>query len=91
MNMCIPTNAWSLESVLKPTTALRWSGLCATARAPLRHVQPLQRSAVPPILEPATPKRPAHYLWAVLIARIYEVFPLLCPNCGGQMRLFMDL
>ena len=37
--------------------------------------------------EPAPPKRPAHYLWAVLIARIYEVFPLLCPNCGGQMRL----
>jgi hypothetical protein len=33
------------------------------------------------------PKRPAHYLWAVLIARIYEVFPLLCPMCGGQMRL----
>ena len=24
---------------------------------------------------------------AVLIARIYEVFPLLCPMCGGQMRL----
>jgi hypothetical protein len=23
----------------------------------------------------------------VLIARIYEVFPLLCPKCGGQMRL----
>jgi hypothetical protein len=22
-----------------------------------------------------------------LIARIYEVFPLLCPLCGGQMRL----
>jgi hypothetical protein len=37
--------------------------------------------------EPVPPKRPAHYLWAVLIARIYEVFPLLCPNCGGQMRL----
>ncbi len=34
-----------------------------------------------------TPKTPAHYLWAVLIARIYEVFPLLCPMCGGQMRL----
>jgi hypothetical protein len=38
--------------------------------------------------EPGAPiKRPAHYLWAVLIARIYEVFPLLCPMCGGQMRL----
>ena len=22
-----------------------------------------------------------------MIARIYEVFPLLCPLCGGQMRL----
>ena len=31
--------------------------------------------------------KPAHCLWAVLIARIYEVFPLLCPMCGGQMRL----
>jgi hypothetical protein len=33
------------------------------------------------------PKRPAHYLWAVLIARIYEVFPLLCPIYGWQMRI----
>jgi hypothetical protein len=36
----------------------------------------------------SAPKRlAAHYLWAVLIARIYEVFPLLCPICGGQMRI----
>lgn len=36
------------------------------------------------------PKRPAHCLWAVLMARIYEVLPLLCPLCGlcgGQMRI----
>ena len=46
-----------------------------------------QGSAVQTQHEPAPPKRsPAHYLWAVLIARIYEVFPLLCPMCGGQMR-----
>ena len=37
--------------------------------------------------QPVQPKRPAHYLWAVLIARIYEVLPLLCPLCGGQMRI----
>ncbi|MET3107886.1 hypothetical protein AAKU67_003950 [Oxalobacteraceae bacterium GrIS 2.11] len=38
--------------------------------------------------EPAPPKRtPAHYLWAVLVARIYEVLPLLCLMCGGQVRL----
>lgn len=36
---------------------------------------------------PVSPKRPAHYQWAVLMARIYEVFPLLCPICGGQMRI----
>ncbi len=44
--------------------------------------------AIPSTPESAPPKRsPAHYLWAVLIARIYEVFPLLGPKCGGQMRL----
>ena len=39
-------------------------------------------------IQPVPLKRsPAHYLWAVLVARIYEVFPLLCPICGGQMRI----
>ena len=38
--------------------------------------------------EPVPPKRsPAHYPWAVLSARIYEVFPLVGPLCGGPMRL----
>jgi hypothetical protein len=54
----------------------------APAVVPLGH-------AIPSTPEPAPPAKcsPAHYLWAVLIARIYEVFPLLCPKCGGQMRL----
>jgi hypothetical protein len=26
-------------------------------------------------------------MWAALLARIYEVFPLVCPNCKGEMRL----
>ena len=46
---------------------------------------PLPTQAQP--TQPVPPKRPAHYLWGVLIARIYEVFPLLCPLCGGQMRI----
>lgn len=68
---------------------------------PLTHAQPAQTGTgvgVPGVVqqgnaalmtpELVTPKRsPAHYLWAVLIARIYEVFPLLCPMCCGQMRL----
>ena len=48
----------------------------------------LPQPAQPQPLPPVPPKRsPSHYLWAVLIARIYEVFPLLCPMCAGQMRL----
>jgi Putative transposase len=46
---------------------------------------PLPTQAEP--AQPVPPKRPAHYLWAVLIARIYEVFPLVCPICGRQMRI----
>jgi hypothetical protein len=57
------------------------TGEGAPAVAPLGH-------ASPPTPELVQPKRSkAHYLWAVLIARIFEVFPLLCPLCGGQMRL----
>ena len=31
--------------------------------------------------------RGARYLWAALLARIYEVLPLICPHCGAEMRL----
>ena len=33
------------------------------------------------------PRRAARYAWARLLARIYEVFPLLCPLCGAEMRI----
>jgi hypothetical protein len=33
------------------------------------------------------PKRPAHILWTVLIARIYEALRLLCLICGGQTQV----
>jgi hypothetical protein len=36
----------------------------------------------------ASPARsPARTLWAVLLARIYEIFPLRYRLCGAQMRL----
>ncbi len=35
----------------------------------------------------APPRPPGSYLWAALLARIYECFPLLCPRCGNEMRL----
>ena len=60
------------------------TGLGAPGLATLGNAVPIQ----PEPAEPVPLKRSqAHYLWAVLIARIYKVFPLLCPICGGQMRL----
>ncbi len=37
-------------------------------------------------------EEPAHrktrlYAWALLLARIYEVLPLVCPRCGGEMQI----
>ena len=42
-----------------------------------------------PAVAPAQPhqRAPAHYLWAMLLARIYEVLPLRCALCGGEMRI----
>ncbi|MEJ2387699.1 MAG: transposase [Chromatiaceae bacterium] len=33
------------------------------------------------------PRRPAVSLWAMLLARIYELFPLVCPHCGGEVEI----
>ena len=30
---------------------------------------------------------PARYLWAMLLARLFESPPLTCPNCGADLRI----
>ena len=60
------------------TGAVAGAAAPGAGNAPTTQAEPTQ---------PVPPKRPAHYLWAVLMARIYEVFPLVCPICGGQMRI----
>ena len=35
----------------------------------------------------ATPGRRTSSRWAALIARIYEILPLVCPSCGASMRI----
>ncbi len=37
--------------------------------------------------EEAIHRRAARTTWALLLARIDEVFPLVCPRCGGEMRI----
>jgi hypothetical protein len=59
------------------------------------------RPASPPSPSAAEPahRRAARYAWARLLARIYdrrrslwdEVFPLVCPTCGGAMRILASI
>lgn len=57
----------------------------ATDRAGLeRLLRYCVQRANPPDPQPAK-RSPARYLWAMLIARIYEVFPLLRPLYAGQI------
>ncbi len=35
----------------------------------------------------ALSRSPARYLWATLIARLFEIFPLTCPHCGAEMKI----
>ncbi len=51
--------------------------------AKVDELYPTPRELINCIAALGPPKRsPAHYLWAVLIARIYEVFPPLWEGCG---------
>ncbi len=40
----------------------------------------------PPIIEDETSFKPSRG-WAEMIKKVYEVDPLLCPKCGGQMSI----
>jgi len=85
--------------VLAPNSPLRGAVTAmAQVALPVPSAQVVQTS--PKVVQPSTgassepppkpkpkPRPPSHYLWAALIARIYEVFPLICAHCGGQMRI----
>ena len=68
--------------VLAPNSPLRTAvialALAATTSPPAPNPQPAAELAN---------RRAARYAWALLLARIYEVFPLVCLRCGGEMRI----
>ena len=72
--------------VLAPNSPLR-SAVTALAAAP--EPGPVKAETV---AQESLVSRAARYVWAMLLARIYEVFPLTCPKCGGEMRIiaFID-
>jgi hypothetical protein len=74
--------------VLAPNSALR---AAVTALAPVQVIAPLPAVDANAEEEPRY-RAASHYLWAMLLARIYEAFPLACPICHAQMRIiaFID-
>ena len=65
--------------VLAPNAALR---AAVTALAPVPVAAPAAGTP-----DDAPQRAAARYLWAMLLARIYEVWPLTCSFCGAQMRI----
>ena len=45
----------------------------------------------PPTDSAPAPASPARIRWAVLLARISDVLPLVCPACGAEMKILAFL
>jgi len=80
----VQSEKYSGELVLTPLELM--NRLAQLVPLPRTHQHRYYRVLAPNSPKPK-PRSPSPYLWAALIARIYEVFPLLCPMCGGQMRI----
>jgi len=77
----------------------RYHGVLAPNSAYRSQVTALARAAAPPTPQqlttrasPADPlqrpeRSPARFLWALLLARIYEILPLRCMLCGAEMHI----
>ncbi|AUB85154.1 transposase [Candidatus Thiodictyon syntrophicum] len=74
------------HGVLAPNAPLR---LAATAYG--RDADPTSPPPPPKVSAPTTAapssRSPAHYLRAMLLARLFASLPLVCPNCGADMRI----
>jgi len=67
------------EFLLAPNAPLR---AAVTALAPVP--MPAPAAGTP---EEAPHRAAARYMWAMLLARSYESFPLTCPFCHAEMRI----
>ncbi len=79
---------WEQNSVLAPNAPPR-PAVTALAPAPVA-TEPAQKPVVEAAGDDPPPNRarsPARYLWVLLLALIYEAFPVTCPPCGAKMRI----
>ena len=79
--------------VLAPNSRLRKQVIATAGPAPAIMMQMEQAGKQMNIDQnqntktPDEPKKRKSYTWAMLLARIYEVFPLICPRCKHPMTL----
>ena len=74
--------------MLAPNSPLR-EAVTALAQPAKLVAAPTPVEPIPPDAAPAEPmhRQAARYVLALLLVRMYEVLPLLCPQCGGAMKI----
>jgi Putative transposase len=81
----VPPPRWHLHryyGVLAPNSHLRAAVTAQAAGAEIGASTPQVSRA-----EQQHHRSLSHYLWSQLLARIYEVFPLICPICHAEMLI----
>ncbi|MCP3878559.1 MAG: IS91 family transposase, partial [Sulfitobacter sp.] len=80
------THRHRYHGVLAPNATLR-AAVTALAREASNDAQQQREKKDTEDTLDAVWRSPARYLWAMLLARIYESAPLACPQCGADMRI----
>ena len=79
--------------VLAPHAALRQAVIATAGPGEALAMQLREAAAAmvpeeePAVVDPPPARHPERYAWAMLLARIYDLLPLICPRCGQAMRL----
>lgn len=74
------------HGVLAPNAPLR-AATVVLGRDPRDDPRASAELAAPRRAPAPNARSPARYLWAMLLARLFESLPLVCPNCSADMRL----
>jgi hypothetical protein len=74
------------HGVLAPNSPLR-AAATAYGRDAADDPSASAEVAAPAAAPAPNARSPARYLWAMLLARLFESLPLVCPNCGADMRI----
>ena len=75
------------HGVLASNSPLRSAAIAYDRDAALSGQAPMADTAATPTGEEKASGSAARYLWAMLLARLFESLPLRCPNCGADMRI----